>query len=360
MLLSGAKDAEGRLYITAAVPDAQSTYMGRIARTYRGQVHVLSNAPLEGEALIETIGASNWICPPGVTSISVICAGRGGDWGVFQAGVAWWSGGSGAALAYVNDFPVTPGNSYPIYIGGSSSEDQLTGRATFNTNTCGAAGGRKGLANAYPTPGGAVLFGTGFSGGASGVPLDTLDSISGSGGAAGYTGTGGKGGDVPERQGTAGAGGGGGGSVAAYTSSPAGGGGVGLFGEGTNGATGWPGRGGSGGTDGTDGVGGKYGGGGSYGQNGGIGGIRIVWPGATRHFPNSNVGPTVGLFSTLSGLGQLDIVEEGPIAFYYAGLPMSPNSEFVVQTDKPALSTDSFVGGIRVGSAGMHVTLVVP
>jgi len=235
-----------------------------------------------------TAGTFTWTCPAGVTSVSVVCVGGGGTGGYNGGG-----GGGGAALAYINNYSVTPGTTYTVVAGFPSDYNGGSGGTSYfnNTSTVAAGGGYTGGNYASPVggAGGTVLAGTGFAGGTGGNGQGTLESAGG-GGAGGYTGTGGNGstvnGPYPSltyTSATSSTGGGGGGGAAGA----AGGGGVGLYGLGSNGTAGnslgVAGTGGSGGTSGGTGyatdVGGAYGGGGggSSAAAGGAGAIRIVW-----------------------------------------------------------------------------------
>ena len=69
-----------------------------------------------------------WICPPGVTSVSVVAVGSGGNGGpaYFQTaaiGSAQTATGSagGGGLGWQNNIPVTPGNSYTVAAGNRNS-----------------------------------------------------------------------------------------------------------------------------------------------------------------------------------------------------------------------------------------------
>ena len=262
-----------------------------------------------GNQTFTTPGYQDWTCPPGVTSISVVCVGAGG--GGRSAG--------GGALAWKNNISVTPGNSYWVTVG--QNNNTSTGGDSYfdltNTNPIqrpvSAQGGRGGTnGGAY----GELNAGDGGGNGGSGS-IHVHGDNGGGGGAGGYEGTwatrntvgkGGNAGYYGVQEGTAGtggAGGGGGGWSDGYTQG-AGGGGVGLYGVGADGAAGNagnPGGGGSGGADGgssgtTNRYGGDYGGGagcyatGSY-QNswGGKGAVRIVWSvdGSPVGFPSTNV-----------------------------------------------------------------------
>ena len=196
-----------------------------------------------GQQAYTTAGTYTWVAPTGVTSVSVVCVGSGSS---IYAG----------ALSYKNNISVTPGNSYTVKVGSSSSSqsyfiDTSTVRAGITTDRVGDGGGNGGQAQG------------------------------GGGGGVGILG-----------QGTSGAGG--------------------AKGTNTNNAAG-AGRGGGGGSGGANGAtplnntsvsggnGGAYGGGGAYGAfdtNGyttafgtpAAGAVRIIWPGTTRSFPSTNTG----------------------------------------------------------------------
>ena len=262
-----------------------------------------------GNQTFTTPGYQDWTCPPGVTSISVVCVGAGG--GGRSAG--------GGGLGWKNNISVTPGNTYWVTVGQNNNTG--TGGDSYfdltNTNPIqrpvSAQGGRGGTnGGAY----GELNAGDGGGNGGSGS-IHVHGDNGGGGGAGGYEGTwatrntvgkGGNAGYYGVQEGTAGtggAGGGGGGWSDGYTQG-AGGGGVGLYGVGADGVAGNagnPGGGGSGGADGgssgtTNRYGGDYGGGagcyatGSY-QNswGGKGAVRIVWSvdGSPVGFPSTNV-----------------------------------------------------------------------
>ena len=255
---------------------AQQVLMGGVKSTPPGQQ-------------VFTTASTNWIVPPGVYSVSVVCVG-GGASGRY----------SGAQ---------SPG-------GLSSCLGVVAGGADYAGN-----GG---------TPSG--VFDAGYSGGNS--PSNSNPSTgSGGGGAGGYAGNGGNGGNFSNGvAGTGGAGGGGAAFNSDYGMYGGGGGGVGLNGQGSSGAAGTvsqpEGKGGSqggnanvrnGGLFGGGAMGhgaGRHGGGGAlaYRNNipvtpgqvvtvkvgaggvvseaptsysGGNGGVRIIWPGNLRQFPST-------------------------------------------------------------------------
>lgn len=242
-----------------------------------------------GESLYALPGTYTWVCPVGVTSVSVLVIGGGGS--------GYTSGGQDGGLS----------------------------RATFGATVVQADGGAQG--NQFSS-------GTGGAGGtATGGDVNYTGGNGGrggGGGAAGYAGNGGNAGSA----GTGGSGGGG------DNGNATGGGGVGVFGQGTSGAVGSAvnttgGGGGSGGQTALYGHAGSFGGGGgggavnsayygggggglayknnilvtpgaSYtivvglggrttqanGANNGKGGdgvVRIIWPGLTRTFPSTDV-----------------------------------------------------------------------
>jgi len=304
--------------------------------------------PTTGDAVYTLPGTYTWTCPPGVSSISIVAVGGG------SAGYGPWTGtygGSGGGLGYKNNYPVSPGSTYTVRVGaggagGYGQDTYFVGRGTV----CGYGGGTGvfgyGEAGQGPNANG---YGGGYTGDGGGVG-GNYTGYAGAG-AGGYTGQGGN----------TNAGGSGGSGAGGYpyssTYGGAGGGGVGLYGLGNSGmvyGTGWypystgnavgygrmgsysgsgigsggnSGGGGSGGENGFVGENGAYsypegggptsypgprggncgGGGGAGGTSwanggkGGTGGLRIVWPGSSRQFPNTNVGDAVG--DTMYGRG---------------------------------------------------------
>ena len=222
-----------------------------------------------GESFYVIPGSYSWTCPEGVTSVSVVCIGGGGGSGTSSA-----SGGGG--LGYINDYPVTPGNSYNVAVGEKGRSGWMAGGFNggdsefINSSTvCGRGGIASGAGGTY----------TGDGGGNGSAAVS-----SGGGAAGGYSGDG--------NSGTGGAGAGG------TTGSRMGGGGVGAHGEGTSGTPN-TGQGGSGGQDGytkmgsneSSADGGLFGGAGSdrWTSQGAGGCVRIIWPGDARQFPSTDV-----------------------------------------------------------------------
>ena len=255
---------------------------------------------LLGQAAYTTGGTYSWVCPAGVTSVSVVCIGGG-------AGGGTTTGGGGGGLGYKNNITVVPGTSYTVVVGTFAQNGAPGNQSYFITpSTVSGGAGSVGTGGSYIGDGGG-------NGGAGGT--GTTNKGGGAGGAGGYAGNGGRGGDYFTANATAGSGGGGGGGRSTNNATPtykggAGGGGTGIFGQGSNGAAGadWQlgGGGGSGGQTGfggssstisssaNGGTGGSYGGGGggkgtstSVGGTGAGGAVRIIWPGTDRQFPST-------------------------------------------------------------------------
>jgi len=280
-----------------------------------------------GQYLHETGGAYQWVCPSGVTSISICCIGAGGGGvGFTKPGVNLGGAGGGGSLSYKNNVRVIPGTTYILFIGyaygnrnggeglladtagtlpqtvGTSGAYATFGiTSSYTDSLCNADGGSGGRGKSTDSSpytgvlqggmGGSTLamgnFGTSTTGyglGGQGGNGGNSSLIAGGGGAGGYNAaTGGRG------QGTQGAAGAGGGSGAGaggaahaigvaqgYT-----GGGVSVLGTSPGGGT-------------------LYGGGGGAaaamrGGNGMGGAIRIMWPGISRQYPSTIVAdqPTV-------------------------------------------------------------------
>lgn len=138
---------------------------------------------LIGEAILLN-NAGNWICPPGVTSVSGVLIGGGGYSNSDYPGPNGYGGGGGS-LIYFNNVAVIPGTSYPYTVGNSNTSILgFTARmGSGGTTSSGGAGGTP----VTPIPAGGVGFSGGNGGGSS--------SYAGGGGAASYTGNGATAGD---------------------------------------------------------------------------------------------------------------------------------------------------------------------
>ena len=282
-------------------------------------------APDPGGVLFTNVGSNSWTIPEGVQSFSAVAVGGGGGGVSFNG--SGGSGGGGGALAYINEYPCTPGEVWTVFVGdGGRRQTNVAGSAggdsyiedTTSTKVLhagGGIGGRTPYSFTPNAPGGAVLVGDGGGAGGMGGGRGSSADAGGGGGAGGYSGAGGNG-EGYNIAGNPGTGGGGGGGGAGGSSDAAGaGGGVGLYGEGTSGSGGsysggnaGPGGGGSGGANGSSptggtavpSTGGNYGGGGGGSElanehgSGGQGAVRIIW-GADRSFPSTNVGDSINL-----------------------------------------------------------------
>ena len=282
---------------------------------------------MTGQLTYNIPGIYSFICPPDVTSVSVVCVGGGGQ-GATSMGVDS-NGGGGGGLGYKNNITVIPGNTYKVVVGDAGSKnfwgDGVDGGDSYFKDISIVAGlGGKGGAIYGISGVGGTYFGDGGGNGGNGGAANSLQG--GGGGAGGYSGNGGDGLSSASGSSGAGSGGAGGGGY------KAGGGGVGLLGEGSSGASassGTIGNAGSGGDDGkvptknfsytnNSGVattfstsfppkGGAYGGGGcsapTYGA-GGHGAVRIIW-GDGRAFPSTNTGD-VGICTTTLNSFDLD------------------------------------------------------
>lgn len=223
--------------------------------------------------VFETPGNYTWICPAGISKISVLCIGGGGAGrGANQYG----GGGYGGALAYMNGIDVTPGNSYYIIVGpGGQATSVLTSGVPGTNGSPSSWDNRQfafgnyrvqaegGIGGRYNNTNGTSIFarprwnGSTFptstygnntgSGGGNGGRGGCYNWGGGAGGAGGYSGNGGDGsaftgsnpGTGSGNNGFDGAGGGGGGGGRHYNScNHGGGGGTGIWGEGTSGTGG--------------------------------------------------------------------------------------------------------------------------
>jgi hypothetical protein len=250
--------------------------LGDIAGVYVGDVQVWSAAAPPGSALFDTPGPDSWLCPDGVTSVTVVCIG-GGALDSAGLGNGARDGGGGGGLATITDYTVIPGNNYALQVGAVAGDSWFV-----NTATCRGRGGN--ISN-----GGFFNFegdGSGGSGGNGGQADSGANG--GGGGAGGYTGTGGSGGGAsgasgfqyanPGSDGQGGGGGGAGGEFNGGIITGHDGGGTVPDGEGVNGTGGF----GTGGDGSISGENGPYGNGqggrsGDAGANSGC--VNITWGG---------------------------------------------------------------------------------
>jgi len=222
---------------------------------------------------------ASFVVPDGVFKLCAVAVGPGQRGSANSAGAtSGGAGGRGSDLRWINDLPVTPGETLTISIqfanGTGSGARILRGSNILLRADTGNS-----------TPLGAGPFGGIVGGGNGGLggfgPVETVTWCGGGGGAGGYSGSGGRGADAQSGGGGVGQGGAGaGGNSTRVTGGH--GGGVGLGGEGASGATGS--------ADGSPFSDRSFGGGGpgdtSGSPTGGIGGIRVIW-GDNRAFPST-------------------------------------------------------------------------
>jgi hypothetical protein len=331
------------VFVSGDVSVSDTLYVGPNSPIDEETRFFVSN--LSGEVEFTVPGTYIWTAPVGITSVSVVCVGGGGG-GVYSQGVA--SGAGGGGLAWKNNIPVTPGQSYTVVVG---SGGQISG--TFNsisvvrsgtggisyfesTEIVSAYGGQGAVTNSTNAGVGGTYFGDGGGNGGQGGSTfaGSIYIMGGSGGAGGYVGAGGSGGTATSTStgtsGFSGSGGGAGGGGSSGNGLQSGsrsgpGGGVGLYGQGSDGAGGGAGSvlaaGGRGGSGGSPGgtviyIGGLYGGGGgcvgfgtTVGAGVGAGGaVRLVWStDKSVLFPTTNVqksSPTdVFVYKTTGNVG---------------------------------------------------------
>lgn len=186
-----------------------------------------------------------WLCPQGVTTVTVECWGGGGAGGITSGTNSSKGGGGGAYARSV--LSVTPGTYYPVVVAPTQSPKPLAttaGSSSFNTSQVVAVGGRSGR--------------DGGVGGEGGLSTDCVGSVRFSGG---------NGGNIQTNTTAGGGGGGGAGPGGAGSSGSSGSGGVG--GNGGNAGTGGTGKGGKGGNTGANAAKGFAPGGAGGGRGGG-------------------------------------------------------------------------------------------
>ena len=202
-----------------------------------------------------TSGSNSWVCPTGVTSVTVECwGGGGGGGGVSGVTGAASGGGAGGSYTKMTGVSVTPGSSYNCVVGAGGASGANTGTnggtgasSTFNTTTVVAVGGLGGIGATTVTgaTGGVGTTtgntaGTNYAGGTGATGVSA--SYGGGGGAAaGNAAVGGNGsGSTPGAGGGAGGGTGGTGVTSANgtAGSTPGGGGGGTRANNTNGRKG--------------------------------------------------------------------------------------------------------------------------
>jgi hypothetical protein len=98
------------------VPSTFNNYVnaGGNLKTYYGNIVANVSGFFLSNAFYGNAGTFTWTVPEGVTSISVAAVGGGGGGSQKTTG---GSGGAGGQLKFVNNVPVTPGDTYTIVVG---------------------------------------------------------------------------------------------------------------------------------------------------------------------------------------------------------------------------------------------------
>lgn len=281
------------------------------------QVPFFQDQPV-GVSSFTTKGLSTFVVPDDVFFISAVCIGGGGA-GAKGANGAEQPGGGGGGLRWINNLPVTPGESLNVFVGYGGTAPAVRGTAGVAGTWSYIARGSTILISGNGAAGASVWASgtvTGGIGGRGGFDASVIGAVGittgggnggtggsssganngGGGGAGGYSGNGGPGVNDGSAfvAGTNGGAGGGGAGGATGTANGIGGGGVGINGEGTSGTT--SGAGGSSGSDTATENGGAYGGGGggldanndtTPAGSGSDGAVRIIY-GPNRFFPSTN------------------------------------------------------------------------
>jgi hypothetical protein len=88
---------------------------GTISQQYK---LATASAP-RGEAVYTEPGTYTWVAPDGVTSVSVVAIGGGGGGAKIMnyAYNHYYAGGEAGGKGWINDYTVTPGNSYTVVVG---------------------------------------------------------------------------------------------------------------------------------------------------------------------------------------------------------------------------------------------------
>jgi hypothetical protein len=170
----------------------------------------MKTASVVGQALFASPGNFNWIAPAGVTKVSVVAIGAGGQ-GDSSGSVR--GGGGGGGLGWKNNITVVPGQSYAVQVGlPNTNKTSPDTRHSFfiNYSTVVGYGGNTNDVNSNGGTGGGFVGDGGGNGGTGGNGVTNYPA--GGGGAGGYSGNGGNGG-TGGNNGSNGSGGGGGGGA---------------------------------------------------------------------------------------------------------------------------------------------------
>ena len=106
-----------------------------------------------------------WLCPPGVTSVTVQCWGAGGAGGAATAAANRAGGGGGGGSYVTNTITVVPGTTYNITVGAGG---------TPNSNTSSGSYGKPGGKSEFSGGSVTTITASGGTGGSGGVPNQTF------------------------------------------------------------------------------------------------------------------------------------------------------------------------------------------
>jgi len=292
-----------------------------------------------------TAGSTNWICPAGVTSVTVECWGGGGSGGASINGGGSPSrsgaGGGGGGAYASSSVAVVPGNTYAIVVGAggpSGSSSTSGGDSSFNTSTVIAKGGAAGS-----SVNGSGLAGSAGSGGLASASTGTT-KYSGGNGAAGTTTASAAGGGGGSSAGTAAAGNNASGSTAGTAPAAGAAGGAGRTssaGDGSNASA--PGGGGGGALSASST--------GRLGGSGGDGRVRLTYTVAAT--PTITGAATATAFTTTYGTASSSQTFNISGANMSAGITVTPPTGFEVSTSSTfASNVGTSISPITVGASG--------
>jgi len=159
------------------------------------QVTITDTSPASvGEQIYDTAGTYQWVCPEGVTSVSAVAIGPGGNGTQlsYSNTTARMTSSGGGGLGFRNNISVTPGQTYTVQVGSPGISDSyfissVTARGGYGRN------GKYNFGTISASAGGTYTGEGGGNGGSS--PATTSNgNISGGGGAGGWFTSGGNGG----------------------------------------------------------------------------------------------------------------------------------------------------------------------
>jgi len=148
--------------------------------------------PTATTIIYDIAGSYSWVCPAGISSVTVTCIGGGGRGGEAASLYPVGAGGSGGGLGQ-STLTVTSGNSYSVFVGtGAIPPSGLSSVSYFGSSTTvKGAFGNNGVYNNVGAPTGTSnCYGTLVRGGGGGA-IGVNSSYSGGGGGAAGTAGGG-------------------------------------------------------------------------------------------------------------------------------------------------------------------------